>query len=440
MAQTRRVFLGSVVATLAIRPGLAAESAEPRLLTARKASRALWPAPAPETPIMAFDGELPGPVLRVKLGEAVKLKFKNDLDAPTSIHWRGVRGPNASDGAAPLTQKPVAPGETIEIAFTPPDAGTFLYQPGFRPQAADQAGAGLCGMLVVEEAQPPAVDHEAVCLLSDWTGPEGAAPLVTANGARETAPIELAPGSRIRLRLANGSARRIMAIGFEGLRAQVAAIDGQPCDLFEPARATFPAAPGARFDAFFDLPTEAGAEGSIVLRAMSGSAEANRPLLRFVTKGEPRAAHPPLTSLPANPRLPSAIALEKATRADVTIDGGPAPAVQGAARAAAKPWTLNGQPASEPGTKPLFSVKRGTAVSLGFVNRSAIPHQMHVHGHVLRLLHLLDDGWEPYWRDAVIVPEGRTVRVAFVADNPGKWMVGSGLGPTQGPVTWFEVT
>ena len=50
---------------------------------------------------------------------------------------------------------------------------------------------------------------------------------------------------------------------------------------------------------------------------------------------------------------------------------------------------------------------------------------MHLHGHSFRLLHPLDDGWEPYWLDTVIVPEGQTARIAFVADNKGKWLIGS---------------
>ena len=66
-------------------------------------------------------------------------------------------------------------------------------------------------------------------------------------------------------------------------------------------------------------------------------------------------------------------------------------------------------------------MKRGTPVSLGFVNKTLVTQNIRVHGHVVRLLHDLDDGWEPYWRNAVIVAEGRTKRVAFVADNPGKW-------------------
>jgi FtsP/CotA-like multicopper oxidase with cupredoxin domain len=91
---------------------------------------------------------------------------------------------------------------------------------------------------------------------------------------------------------------------------------------------------------------------------------------------------------------------------------------------------------------PLFSVKRGTPVTLGFVNHAAFVQQMHVHGHAMRLLHDLDDGWEPYWRDAVFVSEGKTKHVAFVADNPGKWVIECLMAGRQkaGMATWFEVS
>ncbi len=68
--------------------------------------------------------------------------------------------------------------------------------------------------------------------------------------------------------------------------------------------------------------------------------------------------------------------------------------------------------------------------------------QMHVHGHAMRLLHDLDDGWEPYWRSRVIVPEGRAKHTAFIADNPGKWAIECQtleLRPVC-LVSWFEVT
>ena len=105
-------------------------------------------------------------------------------------------------------------------------------------------------------------------------------------------------------------------------------------------------------------------------------------------------------------------------------------------------WTINGVSSDGFSGKPLFTVKRGAAVSLALVNKSAFPQQIHVHGHVVRLLHDLDDGWEPYWRDAVLVAEGRTKHIAFIADNPGRWALESLVLERQvtGLAAWFEVT
>jgi len=106
------------------------------------------------------------------------------------------------------------------------------------------------------------------------------------------------------------------------------------------------------------------------------------------------------------------------------------------------PWRLNGRAGEALPDKPLFSVKRGSPVTLGFVNKTSFPQTMHVHGHVMRLLHPLDDGWEPYWRDAVIVPDGKTSRIAFLADNPGRWLICSTNldRAANGLAAWFEVT
>ena len=80
-------------------------------------------------------------------------------------------------------------------------------------------------------------------------------------------------------------------------------------------------------------------------------------------------------------------------------------------------------------------------MSFGLVNKSLFPQVIHIQGHVVRLLHDLDDGWEPYWRDSVIVPPLRTKHVAFVADNPGKWLVASAIMDhfANGLAAWFEV-
>jgi FtsP/CotA-like multicopper oxidase with cupredoxin domain len=92
-------------------------------------------------------------------------------------------------------------------------------------------------------------------------------------------------------------------------------------------------------------------------------------------------------------------------------------------------------------SKPLFRAKRGATVVLAFVNRTVLPHAMHLHGHHGRVLFNFDDGWDPFWVDTVLVQPGQTARLAFVADNPGKWAIGSAFAELldAGLAGWFEV-
>jgi FtsP/CotA-like multicopper oxidase with cupredoxin domain len=108
-----------------------------------------------------------------------------------------------------------------------------------------------------------------------------------------------------------------------------------------------------------------------------------------------------LAALPDN-SLPQKIELAGAQRVELTIPGKPIGADFG---------------------PPLFSVKRGRAVVLALANRGATAATVHVHGHSARLLDRMDDGWKPFWLDTVLVPARETARIAFVADNPGKWLI-----------------
>ena len=90
----------------------------------------------------------------------------------------------------------------------------------------------------------------------------------------------------------------------------------------------------------------------------------------------------------------------------------------------------------------MFSTRRGLPVVLRIENRTPAIQPLHLHGHVMRLLHERDDGWEPYFLDTVQVPEARTIHVAFLADNPGRWAISSTVLERfdTGLWTWFEVT
>jgi FtsP/CotA-like multicopper oxidase with cupredoxin domain len=104
-------------------------------------------------------------------------------------------------------------------------------------------------------------------------------------------------------------------------------------------------------------------------------------------------------------------------------------------------WAIAGKAADGHGGAPLFSVSRGRTVVVTVPNRTAFAHAMHIHGHHFRLLDNLDDGWKPFWLDTLVVPALETARIAFVADNPGKWMIHCHMAEHQetGMAAWFEV-
>ncbi|MDX2170243.1 MAG: multicopper oxidase domain-containing protein, partial [Deltaproteobacteria bacterium] len=191
--------------------------------------------------VWAYNGQVPGPTLRVRLGETVRVTFTNRLPQPTTIHWHGVRVPNRMDGVPGVTQPPIAPGESFVYEFTPPDAGTFWFHPHLR--ASEQVERGLFGVLIVEDAEPPPYSRDLVWVLDDWLidrdGTIAAAfntrhdlahdgrwgNVVTVNG--QVAPtLALRPGERIRLRLLNVANGRIFKPDFGALGAKAIAVDG----------------------------------------------------------------------------------------------------------------------------------------------------------------------------------------------------------------------
>jgi FtsP/CotA-like multicopper oxidase with cupredoxin domain len=459
---------GLSASVFALPTSVHAQTAPPMtILTAAPAKRRLRPEPAPETDVWAYNGESPGPVLRLKKGQPTTIRLVNALPQPTTLHVSGLRTLNAIDGVAGLTQPAVMPGQSFDYTFTPQDAGTYLYHPLVPGQTAEQVERGLSGLFIVEEdTWNGNIDREIAVLLDDWRiTPEGqvdaifGAPadsarvgrlgnVLTVNGRAVPDVIKVLPRARVRLRIGGIMNARVLPMTFQKMaKATVIAIDGQPCDPFDPLKRQVIVAPGSRYDIVLDLPEKAGEE-TLVSVALGDGIQ----VVRFITDGEPLAEKPPIPPLPANPSLPEAIRLQEARRAEFTIAGGwdtkdPAGAAvtpEGIAKKfpdVSKVWTLNyGFPSGIAG-KPIFSVKKGSIVVVALTNRGSWAQILRLHGHVFRLLHALDDGWEPYFLDTVIVPEGRTVRIAFVADNPGKWLIRSTVleHMESGVLSWFEV-
>jgi len=355
---------------------------------------------------LGYDGKIPGPVLRVRRGGELSVRLVNELSEPTTIHWHGLRVPNAMDGVPILTQAAVAPAASFEYRFRSPDAGTYWYH----AHEAGQLERGLFGALIVEESQAIDVDGDLTLVLSR-SGANGA-PLV--NGALRP-DIAVTPGSRLRLRLVNASSASGLTLWLDAHALWVMAIDGQPAEPFLARDSRVALGPGNRVDLFVDMSGQAGSTSALV-----ASPGGEQGILRFVygtAAGHPGDRARPQPLPPSS--LPERIDLRSALRAELVLDRD-RPGVDG---------------------PPLFSVRRGRSVTLTLRQTSAGPHVVHVHGHHFRLLDRLDDGWKPYWLDTLVVG-GRMERVAFVADNPGRWLIQcrSLEQPAAMGAAWFAVT
>jgi FtsP/CotA-like multicopper oxidase with cupredoxin domain len=200
--------------------------------------------------VWGYNGQLPGPELRVTEGDTVRITLQNDLPVPTTIHWHGINVPVAMDGVAGLTQAPVPPGETFTYAFTATPAGTRWYHSHTDP--ALQVPMGLYGALIVAPRVPEVVyDREYTLLLAEWdleltpgvaagTAPIGPQDALLRGGELGTdlflingkmhggiPPLMVAEGERVLVRLIHAGATP-HPIHTHGHSFQIVATDGNP--------------------------------------------------------------------------------------------------------------------------------------------------------------------------------------------------------------------
>src|SRR5258707_849683 len=140
---------------LPLRQGLADAEIKEYRLSAKPGVVNLTGSRHPDTAVWAYDGRVPGPEIRIRQGDPVRIVVGNQLGEDTTVHWHGIRLPNRMDGVPGLTQPPIRPGESFTYEFTPPDAGTFWYHP--HADTLQQLGRGLAGALIVEERDAVAV-------------------------------------------------------------------------------------------------------------------------------------------------------------------------------------------------------------------------------------------------------------------------------------------
>jgi FtsP/CotA-like multicopper oxidase with cupredoxin domain len=263
--------------------------------------------------------------------------------------------------------------------------------------------------------------------------------VVTVNG-RMDARLAAAQGERLRLRLVNVATDRIFDLRFRGLKVWLAALDGMPLAAPQAADAVV-LGPSQRADLIVDVLAEAGGE-ALIASVEGGEAYA---LVSLPVTGAGRAQDAAPAPLEANRVAP--LALEDAVVRPMTMQGGAMRWLSQAmhegqmldTRALAERgqvWAFNGI-AGMP-EKPLAAVAVGKTVRIPIANDTAFPHAIHLHGHHF---HVMEGEGPGPLRDTVLVQPGEAREIAFVADNPGRWMLHCHMLSHQGAgmMSWIEV-
>jgi FtsP/CotA-like multicopper oxidase with cupredoxin domain len=117
--------------------------------------------------MLAYNGSIPGPTLRVPEGSEVEVRITNEGDLADTVHWHGLRLENRYDGTHE-TQRPLEPGDTFTARIKFPDPGAYWYHPHVREDYGQEMG--LYGNVIVEPADPdywPPAHREIALTLDD---------------------------------------------------------------------------------------------------------------------------------------------------------------------------------------------------------------------------------------------------------------------------------
>jgi FtsP/CotA-like multicopper oxidase with cupredoxin domain len=217
--------------------------------------------PEVEIGAYAYNGQVPGPMIRVQPNDRVRVRVRNDLPEATTVHWHGLILPIEQDGVPELSQAPIPPGDEHVYEFDIPDTpGTYFYHTHF--SADRQQPLGLYGALIIDDPEPPSdVASEHVIALGEWTvigsetypamQLEGMLPnYFTFNGKSypATETLEAKVGHRILFRLI-GSGQFIHPIHIHGGPFEIVATDGNPVPpAARLTKDTVLVGPGERYD------------------------------------------------------------------------------------------------------------------------------------------------------------------------------------------------
>ncbi|WP_401000656.1 multicopper oxidase family protein [Agromyces sp. GXQ0307] len=379
--------------------------------------------------VLGFEGGMPGPTLRVRPGDRMSVRYRNDLGATTNLHTHGLEVSPEGDSDNVFVMIPA--GGTFDYSYELGDdhpPGVFWYHPHHHGTTADQLFAGLYGAIIVEDAEPIDVARERVLVIADiafdangdvaaptrvdrMLGREG--DLVLVNG--QLLPTMVAArGERERWRIVNACTSRYLRLRLDGQRMQLLGIDA---GRFREAREVdeIVLLPGNRADVLVEatageavLQTLPFDRGSMGMMGAPRSATTGADLARFVVSGDGAASAAPL---PAPSAALRDLRDEEVTgRRTLTLAMGG----MGGGMGQGMGFTIDGRTFAEGRTD--IEQPAGTIEEWTIENTSTMDHPFHLHVWPMQLVEVDGrpvDGVDR--RDVVPVPAGGrvVVRIAF---------------------------
>ena len=373
-------------------------------------------APGRSIRTLAYNGLVPGPVLRARAGRPLTVDVWNDAREQDIVHWHGLHIPPDVDGAVEEGTPPVPPGSHRRYAFTPEPAGSRWYHShGMAGMNLKKSTyTGQFGLLVVEGgSNPGSYDLEVPILLHEWEprfdrdgGLDVAFRAYSINGKMAGAgePIRVRPSQRALFRIVNASATLHHRLALPRHEFVVVALDGNPV----PSPRAVPVVevgPGERVDAIVEM----NAPGVWMLGEIRADQRGGGMGVVIEYAGQSGAPR-------WEPPRPFAW--------DYGMFGGPGATSEPddrltlmfRAKSDGHHWTINGK--SYPDTDPIV-VRAGRRYRWLFDNQSANDHPVHLHRHTFEVVRVAERRMSGIWKDVVVVPAWKQVEVDVPADHPG---------------------
>jgi FtsP/CotA-like multicopper oxidase with cupredoxin domain len=410
--------------------------------------------------------------IRTKVGERFRVRVENRIEEVSLIHWHGLTPPWQQDGVPGISGPPIPVGGYADYDFPLRFGGSYWMHShqGFQEQLL------MAAPLIIHDRRDQADQQEVIVMLTDFsfTPPEqifealkkdtgmaampAAAPVPASNDMKgmkgmkaagqdgQTMPagmamgaaakpdlndvkydaflandrtladpevVKVEPGGRVLLRVINSSSMSAFHLDLGELDGELIAVDGFRVAPVIARR--FPIAVAQRLDIRLSIPRAPAAHP--VLALLEGE---NRQTGIILKAGDAPVARIPDTAAAASPAL--TLDLERRLRAAKPLKPRKANRVHTlnlTGQMAGYVWSLNGVAWNE--NVPPLPVAKGERVELVFVNKTPMPHPMHLHGHEFQVVEIDGKRFPGAVRDTVLVPPGRRVVVAFDANNPGYW-------------------